>query len=73
MSPDCNEINFKTTDYSGVHKPHHIVASSPAEPLGANADASVVTDTSGTISGKLRGFVKPAFARMPQGCTGGDG
>lgn len=36
-----------------------------ADPLGANADAAVVTDTTGTISGKLRGLVKWAFERMP--------
>lgn len=30
----------------------------PADPLGANADAAVDTDTTGTISGKLRGLVK---------------
>lgn len=32
---------------------------------GANADAAVVTDTTGTLSGKLRGLVKWAFERMP--------
>lgn len=32
---------------------------------GATTDAAVVTDTNGTISGKLRGLVKWAFERMP--------
>lgn len=32
---------------------------------GANADAAVVTDTTGTLSGKLRGLVKWAYERMP--------
>lgn len=32
---------------------------------GATADAAVVTDTTGTVSGKLRGLVKWAFERMP--------
>lgn len=32
---------------------------------GAVADAAVITDTTGTISGKLRGMVKWAFERMP--------
>lgn len=32
---------------------------------GAIADAAVVTDTGGTLSGKLRGLVKWAFERMP--------
>ena len=32
---------------------------------GANADAAVVTDTTGTLSGKIRGLVKWAFERMP--------
>lgn len=32
---------------------------------GTTADAAVVTDTTGTISGKLRGLVKWAFERMP--------
>ena len=33
--------------------------------VGATTDAAVVTDTTGTISGKLRGLVKWAFERMP--------
>lgn len=37
----------------------------PADPFGVNADAAVVTDASGSISGKLRGLVKWAFERMP--------
>ena len=32
---------------------------------GATTDIAVVTDTTGTISGKLRGLVKWAFERMP--------
>lgn len=32
---------------------------------GALADAAVITDTTGTLSGKLRGLVKWAFERMP--------
>ena len=32
---------------------------------GATTDAAVITDTAGTISGKLRGLVKWAFERMP--------
>jgi hypothetical protein len=32
---------------------------------GATTDTAVVTDTSGTVSGKLRGLVKWAFERMP--------
>lgn len=32
---------------------------------GSTLDAAVVTDTSGTISGKVRGLVKWAFERMP--------
>lgn len=32
---------------------------------GATTDGAVVTDTSGTVSGKLRGLVKWAFERMP--------
>ena len=32
---------------------------------GAIADAAVVTDTTGTLSGKLRGLIKWAFERMP--------
>lgn len=37
----------------------------PTDPFGANADAAVVTDTTGTMNGKLRGLVKWAFERMP--------
>lgn len=33
--------------------------------LGATSDAAVVTDTTGTVSSKLRGLVKWAFERMP--------
>ena len=33
--------------------------------LGTTADAAVVTDAAGTLSGKLRGLVKWAFERMP--------
>lgn len=32
---------------------------------GATTDAAVITDTNGTLSGKLRGLVKWAFERMP--------
>lgn len=32
---------------------------------GATSDAAVVTDASGTVSGKLRGLVKWAYERMP--------
>ena len=32
---------------------------------GSVADAAVITDASGTVSGKLRGLVKWAFERMP--------
>lgn len=37
----------------------------PADPYGANADAAVVTDAAGSLSGKMRGLVKWAFERMP--------
>ncbi len=33
--------------------------------IGATSDAAVVTDTTGTLSGKIRGLVKWAFERMP--------
>lgn len=32
---------------------------------GSTTDAAVITDTTGTLSGKLRGLVKWAFERMP--------
>ena len=32
---------------------------------GATTDAAITTDTTGTVSGKLRGLVKWAFERMP--------
>ena len=56
---------MKTTDNGGVHTPHHVVDSLPADPFGANADAAVVTDAAGSIAAKLRGLVKWAFERMP--------
>lgn len=33
--------------------------------LGATTDAATITDTTGTLSGKLRGLVKWAYERMP--------
>lgn len=33
--------------------------------IGALADAAIVTDTTGSLSGKLRGLIKWAFERMP--------
>ena len=56
---------IKTTDNGGVHTHHHNIDSLPADPFGANADAAVVTDAAGSISGKLRGLIKWAFERMP--------
>ena len=56
---------IKTTDNGGVHTHHHNIDSLPADPFGVNADSAVVTDTAGSISGKLRGLVKWAFERMP--------
>jgi hypothetical protein len=56
---------LKTTDNGGVHTPGHDVASLPADPIGSNADAAIVTDAAGSHSGKLRGLVKWAFERMP--------
>ena len=32
---------------------------------GALADAAIITDTTGTVNGKLRGLVKHAYERMP--------
>lgn len=32
---------------------------------GSTTDAAVITDTTGTVSGKLRGLVKHAYERMP--------
>lgn len=55
----------KTTDNGGVHTPHHNIDSMPADPLGSLADAAITTDTTGSLSGKLRGLVKWAFERMP--------
>lgn len=33
--------------------------------VGATTDAAVITDTTGSLSGKIRGLVKWAFERMP--------
>lgn len=41
------------------------VASGADVVQGATGDAAVVTDTTGTVNGKLRGLVKWAFERMP--------
>lgn len=37
---------------------------------GATTDAAVITDTTGTVSGKLRGLVKFFYERMPTALTG---
>lgn len=37
---------------------------------GATADAAIVTDANGTLSGKLRGLVKWAYERMPAALGG---
>jgi hypothetical protein len=41
--------------------------------LGTTADAAVVTDTTGSISGKIRGLVKWAYERMPAALGAGGG
>lgn len=59
---------FKSTDTAGVHTPHKnvdVIASGASPDIGAVADSAVVTDTTGSLSGKLRGLVKWAFERMP--------
>lgn len=59
---------FKSTDNGGVHTPHKnidVIASGASADIGAVADAAVVTDTTGSLSGKMRGLVKWAFERMP--------
>jgi hypothetical protein len=54
---------LKTTGGVGVGAVTVVDGSDVAE--GATTDAAVITDTTGTISGKLRGLVKWAFERMP--------
>jgi hypothetical protein len=59
---------IKTTDNSTVHTPHHnvdIIAGGASADIGAVADAAIITDAVGSLSGKLRGLVKWAFERMP--------
>ena len=59
---------IKTTDNAGVHTPHHnvdAIAAGASADIGAVADSAVITDTTGSLSGKLRGVVKWAFERMP--------
>lgn len=41
------------------------LAAGASADIGAVADAAIVTDTTGSLSGKLRGLVKWAFERMP--------
>ncbi len=60
-----SSATMKTTESGGVHTSHTKVDTLPADPFGVNADAVIVTDTTGSISGKLRGLVKWAFERMP--------
>lgn len=41
------------------------IASAASPDIGAVADAAIITDTTGSLSAKLRGLVKWAFERMP--------
>jgi len=54
VTANAGSGNFATTVANGANVP-----------LGSTADAAVITDTTGTVSGKLRGLVKWAFERMP--------
>jgi hypothetical protein len=58
-------VTKKATDSGGVLADNVIVDSLPANPFGANADAAVSTDTTGSISGKMRGLVKIQNERTP--------
>ena len=63
--------DFKATGDGSAGNPwvgnHNIdaIAAGASVDVGAVADAAVITDTSGSLSGKLRGLVKWAFERMP--------
>lgn len=60
---------FRTTDNAGVHTPHQIVdtitAGASADIGNASSTAAVITDTTGSVIGFLRGLVKWAYERMP--------
>lgn len=52
-------------DDGGVLTPEHIVTELPLDPLGAMADAAIVGDNPGSISGKLRGLNLFLATKMP--------
>lgn len=59
-------VTVESTDTGGgIQRWKHDVATLPADPLGTLADAAIVTDITGSLSGKLRGLIKWAFERMP--------
>lgn len=60
-----NIVIESSEDTPGIQTPIHHIKTFPTDPFGASADAAVITDTGGTLSGKLRGLIKWAFERMP--------
>lgn len=56
---DATGLNIKTTEISTEHYQNIILTDNAgAEIIGKTSDAAVSTDTTGTLSGKLRGLVK---------------
>jgi hypothetical protein len=62
-------ITFDSDDIgAGVQAPRRVIReimAGASVDIGAVADSAVMTDTTGSLSGKLRGLVKWAFERTP--------
>jgi hypothetical protein len=65
--PNSNPLAVELVDINGDPLSGSAVSIADGADVtqGAIADAAVITDTTGTISGKLRGLIKWAFERMP--------
>lgn len=62
---DGTAVDLPGDSVNGLDSDVTRIAAGGSVDIGAVADAAVVTDTTGSLSGKLRGLVKWAFERMP--------
>lgn len=62
---DATAVDLPGDSANGLDVDLTRIASGASADIGAVADAAIITDTTGSLSGKLRGLVKWAFERMP--------
>jgi hypothetical protein len=58
-------VTIESLDVGGVQQPGHRILTLPADPMGASADAAVISDNAGSISAKLRGLNKQLAIQFP--------